>query len=82
MNTISKKVANNDIFGEPITLNFRGSSHFKTTRGGLITIMISIVMLYQISTFIIHLYTQKEPLIQSYESARLPEEPVNLAANK
>ena len=51
-------------------------------RGGLVTIMIAIVLLWQISTLVIQLYTQKEPLIQTYESAGIPDEPVNLAGNR
>ena len=46
-----------DAFGSPIMLNFRGSETVKTTRGGLLTILIYCAVVWQVCVLSIQLYT-------------------------
>ena len=43
MSKFCRKLSKFDIFGKPVSLNFRGDSEFKTSAGGCITITIMII---------------------------------------
>ena len=40
MQKMLKRLADVDIYGAPVQLNFRGASSFKTARGGILTFLV------------------------------------------
>ena len=70
---VSSKIADLDNFGPTVALNFRGKDRFKTTRGGLITIVSYLVVLLLAMELIERWFTRKDPVIASYEVFGHPE---------
>ena len=66
MEAISKFLASQDQFGPSISMNFRGSERWQTTRGGLITIIMLIVFMWQSSLLVIKFVRQDDSEISTY----------------
>ena len=57
-----------DAFGSAISLNFRGQSHFQTTRGGLISFFTYLSLFYLSWALFERWFTRHDPVIQTYET--------------
>ena len=73
-----------DIFGPPITLNFRGDSTFQSCKGGLLSIMIYIFTLVQALFLLQQLVLQNDPKIINYKvtDTKGAEKTLSLTENK
>ena len=56
-----------DNYGTGVSLNFRGQDRYKTTRGGLITIISYIVVLLLGFELVQRWVTRQDPVVSSYE---------------
>ena len=52
-----------DVFGEPVTLNYNGESTYKTWIGALVTLILKSFILVFATTEIIGLFNYKDPKI-------------------
>ena len=52
-----------DVFGEPVTLNYNGESSYKTLLGALVTLILKSFILVFATTEIIGLISYKDPKI-------------------
>ena len=74
----SQFISNMDAFGSTINLNFRGKERFQTMRGGILTILIYIMTIWQMSIRALLFYQQVDPKISTYETSYLADQPLNL----
>ena len=68
----TKLLTSLDSFGQPIHLNFRGSSSYKTACGGFITLIAINVQIWFTLVALGQLISQSEMQIQTYEVGDLP----------
>ena len=68
-----------DQFGPKLGLNFAGEESFQTHRGGLISLLISIVVCIQITELFSQLWTQEDPAYQLYNLTDNQETPLDLS---
>ena len=67
MKSVINKITDLDNFAPAVTLNFRGKDRFKTTRGGIITIVSYIAVLILGIELLERWITLKDPVIAQYE---------------
>ena len=65
VNSFLNFIKTKDRYGAPIALTFEGEDAFKTVRGGIITIAVSIYMLFYIITEFIPVFDKKIDTFQS-----------------
>ena len=57
-----------DVFGEPVTLNYQGESTYKTWLGALVTLALKIFILIFATTEVIKLANYEDPQITQVSS--------------
>ena len=72
MKTIGKTLADIDAFGNPVTLYFQGKNSFQTRRGGLLSLVIYVFVLWQVGELLIDLIGYRDPSISTYEKSKIP----------
>ena len=55
-----------DVFGNPVTVNYRGESSYKTCLGALFTVAIKSFLLIFFTTVFLELVSYKDPQISQY----------------
>ena len=72
-----------DAFGEPVPgFNVKGQNTVTSRTGGMITLLISIVVILYAAVKFIHLYTRHNPLLGSYYQDVPNDEILNLSEQK
>ena len=56
-----------DLFGEPVRVNFRGETEFRTARGGVLSLLTMVLTLFASLQLLQSLIHQTDPTISVYE---------------
>lgn len=56
-------IKSTDIYGQPISLNYKGSTHFKTTIGGFVTIISLLFILWYATIQVIEVFARSKTFI-------------------
>ena len=72
MRSFKNLLASFDSFGEPIQLNFKGQSSYKTCSGGLITLAALIVASWPSLGLFMSMINYEDPTIKMYTISEVP----------
>ena len=78
MKTLMQYISDFDTFGQPIKVRFRGKGHYKTTRGGLLTMITYLCVVFLGLELSQRFYKRSEPIVTRYERRHSVIEPINL----
>ena len=73
-----------DAYGNPISVNFRGATSYKTGLGAVFTVLIKGFLLFYLATSLLDLREYKDPQITQYTiyDPRITDDQVNLADSR
>ena len=66
MNKLNELVKSVDLYGAPVSLNFRGAENYNTLGGGFISMLTLAFMTFLIAELFIKMMNFQEPTIQKF----------------